>query len=350
MKRFAGIWCFCMLFGTLMAQEEAAPAPLRVGFGLMGITYQGDLSTEDGDIFRVYPGMNLSLHFEKDKRFRPQLNLGFGKFIDQTDRINLPTADGLTPNPFVETSLLMLDFRLRAWIIKKGRLRPFVGVGAGLLFFTPRDKNGNFLIDNIFSRFEDESYPAFLPVLPLELGFEFRINDKAGIALSYNYRRSGTDYLDNLGRLGPIGGNDAVHTLTATLAVTLRPPKNFFFFLPPVKTDSINVEDIQQVADLIPDQLDTLETYTEEAALLDGMGIGDITWRRTTVRTDADPGVEPYVYQLGDQGKASRQILIEEETTLQQLAKDWEVTMEELSALNPGINETIVVGTLIFLP
>ena len=69
--------------GSLQAQtlpSSSAPKPLKIGLGMNGTMYRGDLSDDETLFHRIYPGGNVSLQTEGFSSLKLQLNVGFGKF------------------------------------------------------------------------------------------------------------------------------------------------------------------------------------------------------------------------------------------------------------------------------
>ncbi|MEM6263175.1 MAG: LysM peptidoglycan-binding domain-containing protein [Bacteroidota bacterium] len=195
---------------------------LQIGLGMGGNVYVGDLSDASTFLHRVYPGGNISLQADGNRRIRGQVNAGFGTIAEQFDEEIPPTPDGLFPVQFIETSFFYLDGRLRFFPLPQSRFQPFVGAGAGFLIFSPKDEEGKFLSGAFLTRPEGEEYPTTIPQLPLSLGIRTNLNSLLGMELEYVFRVLPTDYLDNTGQLGTRSGNDQLHTLQFGLFVNLR--------------------------------------------------------------------------------------------------------------------------------
>lgn len=191
---------------------------LQVGLAPFALNYTGDLTNEDENFHRVYPGFNVSVQFESPRLVSPQLNFGFGKFTAQ-DR-ELEPVEGILPNTFVETNYFYFDATLRVRFLRRRKFRPHIGPGLGLLNFTPRGPNGNELADDLQSRNVDESYSTTSFFLPLMVGFTWRLNDFVAIGMDYKYFLLTTDYVDNIGELGQRSGNDRLSSLNIGLYLT----------------------------------------------------------------------------------------------------------------------------------
>ncbi|MEM6807168.1 MAG: hypothetical protein AAF696_37545, partial [Bacteroidota bacterium] len=88
--------------------------------------------------------------------------------------------------------------------------------------FNPEDLEGNFLIENIFTRLpEEDTYLSLVAQFPLQAGVQLKVNPNLSIGLSALYRFVSSDYLDNISLLGPRSGNDALLTAQAELLFSL---------------------------------------------------------------------------------------------------------------------------------
>lgn len=204
------------------AQEKDAPSPLQIGVGMTANTYFGDLNFQTNAGYRAYPGINFSLQFDRQKPFNLLLNTGFARFLDQNGDFSQLREGEYQPNVFVETSFFYLDFRLKYFFFPRNSIRPFLAAGLGFLSFNPEDIEGNFLIENIFTRLpEEDSYLSLVAQFPLQAGVQLKINPNLSIGLSAVYRFVSSDYLDNISLLGPRPGNDALLAGQAELLFSL---------------------------------------------------------------------------------------------------------------------------------
>ena len=219
--RFLALSCILLggIFPIQMVAQEGAP--LRIGLGYTGTAYRGDLTTEATALWRAEPGANFSVDLDNQKRIRPQLNIGFGRFTEQADEPLPIPPEGITPNEFVRTSFFYADLRFQYRILRGKKVNPYLSVGAGLFSFQPRDAAGNFLGENIFSRLPEEEYLTLIGSFPLSAGVEIPINQSIGLGLEYTFRVTGSDYLDNISLLGTAAGNDQIHSAQVKLFLTL---------------------------------------------------------------------------------------------------------------------------------
>ena len=213
-----------MLFVTFQAMGQASQKPLRLGVGFMGAAYNGDLTTNGDALHRFYPGFNFTLQFASEKLISPQLNAGFGRFVTQ-DR-DIAPVEGIQPNTFVDTRFFHVDFRLKARFLREKMVHPYISAGLGLLGYTPRDQDGNNLLDNLSTRNEFETYGSIAASFPLSPGVEIEMSPLLILGLEYTFRPTTSDYLDNISELGTKDGNDRIQALILSLYVTFDPNRS----------------------------------------------------------------------------------------------------------------------------
>lgn len=212
-----------MLLLSLPAFGQEEQKPLRLGLGFFGAAYQGDLTTNGDALHRFHPGANLSIQFASPALITPQINVGFGRFVAQ-DR-DISAEGGIQPNTFVDTRFFFADFRLKARFLREELFHPYASVGIGLLGFTPRDADGNNLLDNISTRNDNETYGTITASFPLSVGMEYELSPLAMIGLEYSFRPVTSDYLDNISELGPKSGNDRLQILMLSIYFTFDPSR-----------------------------------------------------------------------------------------------------------------------------
>jgi Outer membrane protein beta-barrel domain len=212
---------FLLLLGITAWSQQPMQSPLRLGLGLLGTTYVGDLNSQGGAWERFSPGACLSLQFASDHLLSPQLNAGFGKFVAQ-DR-TLQSVEGVQPNTFVQTPFFFVDLRLKARFLRTLPVHPYLSAGVGLLGYTPKDADANNLIDNTATRNDGELYGSMTAGLPLSTGVEIRLSPILHLGLEYTYRITTSDYLDNIGQVGLRDGKDKLQSLLLSLYITFDP-------------------------------------------------------------------------------------------------------------------------------
>ncbi len=191
----------------------------RISLGYMGTTYLGDLNANE-KLHRFYPGIYIGLGFETQKMFMPGFNILMGKFIAQTR--NLPPVDGRQPNSFVKTPYFNASFSLKFRPLFKSPVSPFIGLGLGLLHFTPKNEQNQNLSTILSTRMPGESYASNTLNFPLNVGIDFKLSRNFSIGLNHFYVLTTTDYLDNIGKLGTQSGNDKMMHISLSIQLVLE--------------------------------------------------------------------------------------------------------------------------------
>lgn len=222
MRRHIAVLIITCSILCLQAQTELR-WPAQAGFSFSGISYTGDYSEGASSLSRVYPGANFSIQSSNPRPLKLQLNAGFGKFAEQydTDSPNIPP--GVEIPTFIETSFIYGDLRLRYHFFNNKNFQPYLSAGAGIMFFSPKDQDGKRLVRRTSTRLEGEDFNDIIPELPLSAGFYFHMTQQVWMDISYTYRYTPTDYLDNLGLAGENNGFDVLHSINLGLHITLGP-------------------------------------------------------------------------------------------------------------------------------
>lgn len=211
-------------FPTLV-QAQSSREGVEVGLSLSGISYLGDFSEGEGAFRRFHPGLDIALQQRHDRPLQFQFHGGFGKFADQFEG-SWPQVNGVDPVNFVETSFFYGDLRLAFRPLPQKRVQPFVALGAGLMYFIPRDQDGKQLPPRTQTRDEsEESYNRVIPQLPATLGGMAQLNRRLKLKLAYTFRFVPSDYLDNTGALGAREGFDSLHAIVLGLHFAISPEK-----------------------------------------------------------------------------------------------------------------------------
>jgi hypothetical protein len=217
---------FILLLHTGAKAQQPAPQPaqqppLKLGISFFGASYTGDLTPIGSGMDRFYPGFNLSFQFTNKKFISPQLNAGFSRIVAQ-DR-DLQPVDGVQPNTFVETPYFYVDLRLRARFLREKRINPWLSAGVGMLGYSPRDVDNESLINTVSTRNPGETYGSLTAAFPFSIGTEIKLSTILSLGVEYTHRRSGSDYLDNIGQLGYRERKDKINAFLGTVFINFDP-------------------------------------------------------------------------------------------------------------------------------
>ncbi len=343
------LWCILALLFPALTLAQPSSSPLQVGIGLMGVSYVGDLTDAETAFQRIHPGGNISVQFDGKAFIQPQFNVGFGEFREQSDFLRPSTTPEVIPNTFVSTSFFYTDLRLRGRFMRKKAIQPVLGAGIGLIFFNPKDQDGNYLGENIFTRLSEEQYNTTVPSFVGTAGLTARINSTVSTAIEYSYRMVNSDYLDNIGMLGTRNGNDKLHSLEVSMRFTLWPPK---------------AKQLPQVPEVLPVYPETVvevprkETESSELPKVQHLPPSEISLTPTVVQ--APRIVMPQAPKVGKNWPAieasaiaQRKFVyypVKEGDTFAFIIEYFHVQAVNLQHLNHLINEEIYPGTFLRLP
>ncbi|MEL6591836.1 MAG: LysM peptidoglycan-binding domain-containing protein, partial [Bacteroidota bacterium] len=287
-------------------------------------------------------------------------------------------------NTFVETSFFYGDLRLKYRFPISQHFHPFLTAGAGVLSFTPRDQEGRFLNDALFTREPDEDYSTIVPQIPFGAGVQARINPAVSISLEYLFRFTPTDYLDNIGRLGTREGDDFLHGLQLSMYITLSTPPP-----PPNKqgpyynagateakpTDSSAVDSSQvamenAVAEMLAEEAQTRDSAEEQGSEQGQEEIEEKKDKRSAKRqkqeeTEIASNNEPqpqtekseetptdWAQKEAEAIAAERFIYykVKKKDSLESIAKQYHVSVDGLMQVNYLTSQTLLKGQVLRIP
>lgn len=313
-----------LIFLTVVAayaQPTTRPS-LRVGFGLQGIAYLGDLVEPQSGIRRLSAGGELSLERLTHRSFGTSFHLGAGSFSEQYDQ------PGTTGSSFVQTRFLGGDLRAHWRGNPQGRLQPQVAIGAGLLSFAPEDRDGVPLSGNNGVK----RYATIIPQIPMQAGLRWQVNRSVGFSLNYTYRFTPTDYLDNLQNEDGRSGFDALHSLQLGFEVDLGEEP-----VPPASRPTTNAPATQPEAEQVSGSAEpTVAPATNTAPM-------------------ADTPEEATTYDLAAieaaiESESFRYYETKRSDTLAGLAERFGIPSDLIRELNYLASDQLVRGTLLRIP
>lgn len=361
----------CISAPHLSFTQTKAGAP-HLGIGWTGLLYKGDLTVNETDYLRIYPGSNIFLQFANQRAFRLRFGAGFGKIVEQSDLRSQTFAEERQTNDYFETSLFYLDLRLMRYFFRKGPVQPYLGFGPSIMFFNPKDQNGNFLIDNIFTREVGEDFATTIFVWPATAGLSFPLSKVLRINADYTYRLNMSDYIDNIGLLGNDPGRDQLHAFQVSFDVRLgvnRKPKEKAPMLkevPPLKPivltkapskeefslryrkiEADHHDKIDRINALEMDYLRYYEMPEKSRLYQQEVYMGDLALRRDQKLEDQYRAkLKAYIWkhelfkQVGSKGRLS----------CAALAESHSLSLEDFRELNPSLPDPIPNGHELKVP
>ncbi|MFK7968985.1 MAG: LysM peptidoglycan-binding domain-containing protein [Bacteroidia bacterium] len=326
---------FCISVISLKAQGDGEGIHIQVGMG--GTAYTGDLTEPDLPMFRTQPSVNLGLVIAGKGWIQPRIGVGFGSFIEQQDQNLIIPPAGIIPTPYVQSTFTHMDLQLQLVLWRKRTFSLSMGGGLGLLFFSPKNFEGDFLIDNPFTRLPEEEYPGFAPSFPLSVGLNIRLKSQMGLRLEYTYRPTGTDYLDNIGLLGNREGNDRLQSISVGFWVGLRPPK-----APKEASPQPTQENIA------PAVSRTTPPRSNKAEESQASSTSPAKTRELAEAQKLEEVKEKEAEAIS--ARRYRYHRVEKKDTLEKIAKRYGVRISTLRRINFLVNNEIIPGSLLRIP
>ena len=210
-----------LLLLMLVSMEglQAQTATRYFWAGLSANNYRGDL--EDG-LPHYTPGIHLGMKLNRAKRLNGNFAVGLGTLNGQNPDFNPLLEPPTKPNKYFDTPFFTFDYSLQYHIIKKERFALYISQGIGLFRYNPKDEQDRELLTLTTTRPEDETYSNISIQLPTAIGGAYYLPNQWGVGLQATYLNTLTDYIDNIGSLGPKKGNDNVLQFRLMLLVPVR--------------------------------------------------------------------------------------------------------------------------------
>lgn len=185
--------------------------------GVAAYAYNGELSTYAS----WSPGIHLSALLNPTKKLNGSVTFALGSFTGENNSFGFPSTIGTpTPNSFVKTNFVRLNYALRYNLLERKKVMAYVSLGAGFIRFTPKDDLGEDLEPQDNTRQENETYRNLSFILPTTLGVVYFFPNRFAVNLEFGLLNSTTDYLDNISELGD-SGNDNLANLNLSLLLPL---------------------------------------------------------------------------------------------------------------------------------
>ncbi|UII21098.1 hypothetical protein [Fulvivirga ligni] len=199
-----GLFLAITLLLSLCFHYSSEAQNLWAHTGISMAAYKGDLSSYD-----QYRGLfQVGVQLNKKKRLNGNFNLGIGSVSGENRDFRRFETGDIEPNRYFRTNFFFLNYDLHYNIVKTDFLIVYVSQGIGFFRFTPKDDEGNSLIDQGNTRNPDESYRNSTFMLPTSAGATYFLPNKYGIGLQAGFLNPLTDYLDNISELGETGGDN----------------------------------------------------------------------------------------------------------------------------------------------
>lgn len=182
--------------------------------GLNSISYKGSLSPT----YAVWtPAFKFGVAFQKRKILNEMLSLTFGRFIGESRDYKLPSTanSSLQPVNRFRTDFISINYDLQILLFQYRSLRIFISQGVGLMRFTPKDWDGNILIDRNRTRNPDEDFNSVTLSFPTQIGLRYSFSNGMAFGFQAGWLNVRSNYLDNMNELSDNsrGDNLAVYRM-----------------------------------------------------------------------------------------------------------------------------------------
>ena len=139
---------------------------------------------------------SIEYYFKKihNNVFALKLNLDMLNVSGEDERESVNTKDGVIniPSPFI-TDVYSIGFALSYSYSFENKYFPYVQLGIFTMWYSPKDENGNILINN-----SKGLYKSSTPAYEVGLGVKYLLTDIISLNISGGIHLPSTDYLDDI--------------------------------------------------------------------------------------------------------------------------------------------------------
>ncbi len=208
-KNLLFLFFLILSFSPVWAGKERIPKPKHLFAGLNMVAYKGSLQ----DSYKRWtPALQAGLSVGVRKNMNLTFGLTIGQVIGEDRSYRLPaTADAsLSPVNRFKTNFISLgaEFQFKALEYKGFKL--FGSLGLGLFNFSPKDFEGNELVNRTRTRNRSEDYGQNAIQFPIQMVAQYWFNPKLGIGFQGGWLNVNSRYLDNMDKLANNSRGDNV--------------------------------------------------------------------------------------------------------------------------------------------
>lgn len=164
------------------------------------------------------PGAGLFIGFRTNKKryLNSRIELGYGRIGGSSNAFGQSFNNlGTGPTPSFQTDLLYAGLDLNLNLIKRQNFTLYLHAGFGLVRFDVKDGSGAALTNQNSTRALGETYSQTATWIPFGMGMVYWLSQDIGLGLQASFQNPGTQYLDNVNRLGT--GQDQVFSLKGSI-------------------------------------------------------------------------------------------------------------------------------------
>jgi hypothetical protein len=196
-------------FYSLFAKDTLSVRNKFLVAGANALAYKGSLQKSYA---RWTPGFQFGVYFQKRKLVNGMLTATFGQVIGEDRDYSKPAkfSDQIQPVSKFQTNIFSLQYELQLLLFRYKGFRLFASQGIGFLRFTPKDWEGNSLIEKDRTRAPDESYSKNSIQFPTQVGLQYWFPNKMGFGIQAGWLNSTSKFIDNMSKLS---GNEVADNI-----------------------------------------------------------------------------------------------------------------------------------------
>ena len=183
---------------TLKSKKLNALNFIKVTGGLGMSTYYGDIC-EGWDCYEFRHSFALGAYYRYSPRFCFKVD-AFWTRLANSDKIYKSERNlGFRTDVYELAASAMYDiFPFQHKFEQRRTIEPYVHAGIGLAYFNPMGQLDGKWYNLHQYQTEGKDYSRFTPVIPFGVGLRTRLRHDMNISLEFTYRKTFTDYLDDV--------------------------------------------------------------------------------------------------------------------------------------------------------
>ncbi len=203
---------------TLKSKKLNALNFIKITAGLGMSTYYGDIC-EGWDCYEFRHSLALGAYYRYNPRFCFKLD-AFWTRLANSDKIYKAERNlGFRTDVYELSASAMYDiFPFEHHFEQRRTIEPYVHAGIGLAYFNPMGQLDGKWYNLHQYQTEGKSYSRLTPVIPFGVGLRTRLRHDLNISLEFTYRKTFTDYLDDVSGKNYKNPNTFVGGSTSTAA------------------------------------------------------------------------------------------------------------------------------------
>lgn len=208
-----------LLFMPVFLVAQNSTSFWSLGFAVGGLNYSGEVS-EGGDVGTWINEMRPEFGIQLRKHFNYRASLGaeasYGNIFCSSENRGNTEPNFVVSTELAQMNLIFeLNFKKFGKYFQRNQSTPFVKVGGGILFYTPRlNTNGE------YNREKYKTHPGSWSTYNIQFafGWKWRISYHSFLSLDAHYNATGTSYLEGFDLVKGPNPNDGFYGIRLTYA------------------------------------------------------------------------------------------------------------------------------------